>query len=98
MTCLCDQHGCPAPLAIQAGLSVVPRAPGLFADWRRQLLAAIGREPPLDGWRAREPGDLGLMLLDMGAYVLDVTSFYDQLVANESYLATARLTGAQRRL
>jgi predicted phage baseplate assembly protein len=97
MSCRCDQHHCPAPFTIAAGLLVLPRAPGLFPNWRRELLAAVGREPPLDEWRAREPGDLGLMLVEMGAYVLDVASFYDQLVANESYLPTARLAGAQRR-
>lgn len=97
MSCRCDEHHCPTPLAIAAGLALLPRAPGLFPDWRRSLLAGVGREPALDDWRAREPGDLGLMLVEMGAYMLDVTSFYDQLVANESYLPTARLAGAQRR-
>lgn len=97
MSCRCDEFHCRAPIAIAAGLAMLPRAPGQFADWRRGLLAAVGREPALDEWRAREPGDLGLMLLEMGAYVLDVGSFYDQLVANESYIATARLAGARRR-
>lgn len=97
MSCPCDVHVCPTPVALAAGLLCLPRAPGLFADWREGLLAAVGRQSALDGWRAREPGDLGLMLVEMGAYVLDVTSFYDQLVANESYLTTARLLGQQRR-
>lgn len=97
MSCPCDEHHCPKPLTIAAGLACLPHAPGLFPDWRVNLLAAVGRESALDGWRAREPGDLGLMLLEMGAYVLDVAGFYDQLVANESYLGTARLPGMQRR-
>jgi hypothetical protein len=83
---------------IRAGLPSLPRSPGLFPDWRENLLFAIGREPALAHWRAREPGDFGVMLAEMGAYVLDVTSFYDQLIANESYLGTAQLTGTQRRL
>lgn len=97
MTCRCDKHKCPAPLSIAAGLTYLPRSLGIFTDWRRELLAAVGREPALDNWRARENGDLGLMLIEMGAYVFDVTSFYDQLIANESYLSTAYLTGSQRR-
>jgi len=97
MSCPCDVHPCRTPVAIAAGLAVLPRAPGLFPDWRESLLAAIGRETALDAWRARESGDLGLMLVEMGAYVLDVTSFYDQLVANQSYLRTASLAGTQRR-
>jgi len=97
MTCPCDAHPCRTPLAIAAGLTMLPRAPGLFPDWRESLLAAIGRESALDAWRARESGDLGLMLVEMGAYVFDVASFYDQLVANQSYLRTAQLAGTQRR-
>ena len=96
MSCDCDLHHCATPLSIAAGLALLPRAPGRFADWRLDLLNAVGREPRLAGWRAREPGDLGMMLLEMGAYVFDVASFYDQLVANESYLRTARLAGVQR--
>lgn len=98
MTCPCDQHHCPTPMAIAAGLACLSRAPGQFPDWRVGLLAAVGREPALDAWRARESGDIGLMLVEMGAYVLDVASFYDQLVANDSYLGTAVLAGSQRRL
>lgn len=97
MSCACDQHHCRTPLSIAAGLSLLPRAPGGFAGWREELLAAAGREPALRAWRAREDEGLGLLLLEMAAYVLDVDSFYDQLVANESYLPTARLPGAQRR-
>ena len=96
MSCDCDTPACGTALAIAAGLPWLPRAPGQFPDWRLDLLGAVGREPALAQWRAREPGDLGLMLLEMGAYVLDVSSFYDGLVANESYLRTARLPGAQR--
>lgn len=98
MTCRCDEHPCASPVAIAAGLACLPRAPGQFADWRLRVLDAVGREGALDEWRARERGDLGLMLVEMGAYVLDVASFYDQLVANESYLGTASLPGAQRQL
>jgi hypothetical protein len=98
MSCPCDEHRCLTPLAIAAGLSRLPRALAIFPGWRIEILSAVGRESALDGWRAREAGDLGLMLAEMAAYVLDVTSFYDQLVANESYLGTASLTGAQRRL
>ena len=96
MSCDCDLPHCATPLSIAAGLALLPRAPGGFADWRLDLLNAVGREPRLADWRAREPGDLGMMLLEMGAYVFDVASFYDQLVANESYLRTARLAGVQR--
>lgn len=98
MSCDCDKSACAPALDLAAGLAQLPRAPGLFPDWRRSLLAAVGRQPELAQWRAREAGDLGLMLIESAAYVLDVSSFYDQRTANESYLGTARYSGAQRQL
>jgi hypothetical protein len=97
MSCFCDLHRCASPLAIAAGLTTLPRAPAVFAEWRIDILGAIGRQTELHDWRAREPGDMGVMLVEMCAYVLDVASYYDQLVANESYLATTRLAGSPRR-
>lgn len=49
----------------------------------RKSLDAIGR------WRGRHPEDFGIMLLEMWAYVCDVTSFYDEVFADESYVRTA---------
>ena len=102
MTCLCDIHVFPTtrriPAGLRAGRFQIARALGIFPDWRTSTLAAIGREPALDDWRAREPHDLGLMLVEMGAYVFDVCDFYDALVAGEGFLNTAQLAEAQRRL
>lgn len=97
MTCACDTHDC-ANLSIAAGLNVLPRAPGMFGEWRRELLAAIGRERALDKWSAREAGDLGLMMVDFFAYVGDVGGFYDALTAEASYLGTVTQPGGARRL
>lgn len=74
------------------------RALGLFPAWRGAVLEAIGRRPALDGWRARGGDDLGLLLAEMMAYMADVVSFYDALVAGETYLNTASLPGARREL
>jgi predicted phage baseplate assembly protein len=97
MTCACDAHLCEVH-AIPAGLTSLPRALGAFPYWRQEVLVAIGKQVPLAQWRARDSGDLGIMLVEMMAYMADVTSFYDALIANESYLATARLPGAVRAL
>lgn len=102
MTCPCDISVFPLPLAIPAGLPASAflraRTLGLFPAWRLSTLAAIGAQPALDAWRARRADDLGLMLAEMGAYVFDVSAFYDALVAGEGFLRTAQLDGAQRRL
>lgn len=88
MACTCDTHDCNG-LGIAAGLPAIPRAIGTFADWRTSLLGAIGREPLLDAWRARDRADFGVMLTEMFAYMGDVTSFYDMQTCNAAYLGTA---------
>src|SRR5215471_4634995 len=52
-------------------------------DGLRLSLAAIG------AWRGRHPEDFGMMLLEMWAYVCDLTSFYDEVLADESYVRTS---------
>jgi predicted phage baseplate assembly protein len=102
MTCPCDIEIFPRALTVPAALGVgafqKQRALGIFPDWRLSTLAAIGAKPELDAWRARGRHDLGLMLVEMGAYVFDVCAFYDALVAGEAFLDTAQFTGAHRRL
>ena len=101
MNCPCDTHNFPKPRAISAGLAEAfrhARAIGTFPNWRTALLESVGQQPTLAGWRARDPLDFGLMFLEMGAYVFDSVSFYDALVAGESYLDTATLPGTRRRL
>jgi len=97
MACACDVHPCLVH-EIPAGLTALPRAAGAFPHWRRELMVAISRQGALRDWRAREEGDFGMMLVDFFAYMADVTSFYDALVANESYLTTAIMPDAARQL
>jgi hypothetical protein len=61
-------------------------------DGLRASLDAIGR------WRGRHPQDFGLMLVEMWAYVCDLTSFYDEVFAHECYVRTARRRESLRRL
>jgi hypothetical protein len=88
--CPCDEFIHPQPLTIDAGLSVIPRQIAGFPEYRKAMLQAIPSHPALARWRARSEQDLGMMLLEMWAYVCDVVSFYDELIAHESYLRTAR--------
>jgi hypothetical protein len=95
--CPCDTT--PAlRLDIAAGLDALPRQLRSFPDVRRALLAALPSMPALRDWRARNSRDLGLMLLDMWAYVADVLGFYDERIANESYIRTAQRRPSLRRL
>ncbi len=89
-------------LSIAAGLNALPRQLRSFPDVRAALLSARqGIDPavaPLGAWRSTEGDDLGLMWLEMWAYVSDVLGFYDERIANESYLRTAALRPSVRRL
>ncbi len=92
----CDCSGWehpPDPL-IPAGLAFLPQRQWLgYGEYRRALLSAIRSHPPLEHWtpnlRAGATPDLGVMLLEFWAYILDVTGFYDARIAERSYLATA---------
>ena len=58
----------------------------------KKELGAIGQ------WRGRHPKDFGMMLLEMWAYVCDLTSFYDDVLTHESYVRTARRRDSLRQL
>ena len=110
--CLCDQFIFPPPLNIGAGLSSLPRQIATFPEFRRaMLLLAQGEEvsiidennvpaivKPLANWRARDKDDLGIMLLEMWAYVCDSLSFYDEVIADEVYVRTCTQRNDLRRL
>jgi hypothetical protein len=66
-----------------------------YAGFRRQLLDHLAVLAP--GWTERGEADLGVALVDILAYVADYTSYYQDAVATEAYLGTARLRRSVRR-
>lgn len=74
---------------IATGLSSLPRETALFGGWRAAMLRELGNYPALAGWTADSQGDLGVMLVEAWAYVLDVLSFYDARIAERAYIGTA---------
>lgn len=110
--CPCDNFLHPQPLSIGAGLQNLPRQIALFPQFRRAMLYALRTEKvklidknnqlvelqPLSSWRATGSDDLGLMLLEMWAYLCDAVSFYDEVLANEAYLRTGKLRPHLRQL
>jgi hypothetical protein len=94
--CPCDDL--PEPrVQIAAGLPALPRQIRSFPEVRQRLLDGISGKDALADWRAREGRDLGVMLLEMWAYVSDVLNFYDERIANETYLRTAGRDPSLRR-
>lgn len=96
--CPCDVFVHPQPLAIDAGLTTIPRQIAGFAEFRHAMLSALPAHAALFDFRARGDQDLGVMLIEMWAYVCDVLAFYDETIAHEAYLRTARLSPSVRKL
>lgn len=58
-----------------------------FASLRRAMLdLAAWRVPE---WTDRSPGDLGMVLVDLFAYVGDIVLYYQDRIASEAFLPTA---------
>jgi uncharacterized phage protein gp47/JayE len=79
----------PRVVTNQPGLSTIADRVDDFAGFRRALLAPLEGEQALGAW-APAPGDLGLQVLEWWAYLADVLTFYNERIANESYLRTAK--------
>jgi uncharacterized phage protein gp47/JayE len=94
----------PCPCAQPQDPQVVSNPPGLpqisyrvddFPGFRRALLRSLldtddqSGEQAIAGWRP-VAGDLGLQVLEWWAYLGDVLTFYNERIANESYLRTAQ--------
>lgn len=66
-----------------------------FASFRRLMLDRFSAIVP--DWKERNPSDLGIALIELLSYVGDNLSYYQDAVATESYLGTARRRVSIRR-
>jgi hypothetical protein len=62
-----------------------------FTGFRRALLRPLPGEQALGLWRPAAK-DLGLQFLEWWAYIADVLTFYNERIANETYLRTAQFS------
>lgn len=80
----------PAAIDNRPGLSAIAYRIGAHAALKRSLLAALAGAPaPLRGLSTRDDDDFTIALLDAWASVGDVLTFYQERIANETYLRTA---------
>jgi len=79
----------PAATTNAPGLSAIAYRAGTHGQFKASLLAALSSRRELDGLTTRADDDPAIALLDGWAAVLDVLSFYQERIANESYLRTA---------
>ncbi|MBM4318413.1 MAG: hypothetical protein FJ125_00265, partial [Deltaproteobacteria bacterium] len=96
--CPCERVVHPRPLGNPPGRQALTRRVGDFCSFRRALLTGRSGETALAEWRPGADGDLAVQLVEWWAYIADVLTFYDERIANESYLRTARLPESVRRL
>ncbi len=75
---------------------------GDFRSFRRALLstpaAPFDQEQQLTGWRPGATDDLAVQMAEWWAYLADILTFYNERIANESYLRTASQPENLRRL
>src|SRR5437899_7064643 len=76
----------PGVVANRAGLSSISYRVGTQPLFKESMQARLGTLPEL---RTRDPGDFTFGLIDAWASVADVLSFYQERIANESFLRTA---------
>ena len=95
-SCLC---GCCAGTSVQtpvvplntAGLSSISYRAGTWASFKESMLARLSSSdyPALSRLKTREDDDFTIAFLDSAAMMLDILTFYQERLANESYLRTA---------
>lgn len=66
-----------------------------YASFRQLMLDRMAVTTP--EWRERNPADVGVMLVELLAYVTDHLSYYQDAVATEAYLGTCRRRVSMRR-
>ena len=66
-----------------------------YASFRQLMLDRLNVLMP--AWRSREVPDLGIVLVELLAYVADQISYFQDAVATEAYLGTARRRVSVRR-
>jgi len=73
------------------GLSAITYRTGTWATFRESMLARLSSSdyPALAYLKTRDTDDYSIALLDASSVVLDILTFYQESLANESYLRTA---------
>lgn len=94
--CLC---GCCSGISVQTpqletnlpGLSSITYRAGIWATFKASMLARLSSAeyPALADLKTRDDEDITIALLDASSVVLDILTFYQERLANESFLRTA---------
>jgi Baseplate J-like protein len=95
-SCTC---GCCSGISVQTpageinlpGLPAIAYRTGTWATFKQSMLARLSSAdyPALAYLKTRDDDDFSIALLDASSVVLDILTFYQERLANESYLRTA---------
>lgn len=66
-----------------------------YSSFRQLMLDRLSETMPK--WKQRNPSDIGIVLVELVAYTADYLSYYQDAVATEAYLGTARKRVSVRR-
>jgi len=83
---------CPPPVIDDPDIDYLAKD---YASFRRLILDRMARTMP--EWTERNPADIGIALAEILAYAGDQLSYYQDAVATEAYLGTARQRISVRR-
>ncbi len=104
MSCACDGSptctcGCCSGISVQTpqgesnlpGLSSIAYRTGTWATFKESMLARLSSSqyPALSNLKTRDDDDFSIAFLDATSVMLDILTFYQERLANESYLRTA---------
>ena len=101
---ICPCGGAPTQLDIGTppGRDRIDYRIGNFVTFRHALLRSLvdppGSELELTSWQPNADGDLAVQMVEWWAYLGDILAFYNERIANETYMRTATLPENVRRL
>jgi hypothetical protein len=87
-----QEEECPPPELTEPRIDYLAKD---YSSFRRLLFDRLNAIAP--EWRERSPADFGVALLELMAYLGDQLSYYQDAVATEAYLGTARRRISVRR-
>src|SRR5213593_340109 len=91
--CHCCELPPSTPLEVEnrPGLQAIAFRAGTYSSFRLSMLQRIAGTQALSGLRTRSDDDYAITWIDMWATIADILTFYQERIANEAYLRTARL-------
>src|SRR5579862_2402355 len=87
--CPCDAFVHPRTITNPPDQATIAYRVGDFATFRHALLLPLPEEEELTQWIPGAKEDLAVQMVEWWAYLADILTFYNERIANNSYLQTA---------